>query len=867
MVSRRGVALRVVTVTSALLAILVVVCALNTTRWVGTSFPGFFLMANRVVASIELPNWAAGQPSRLFQGEILAVDGREIDSSSEVYTRASSHAPGTPVAYTVARSDGRIATFSVPTRLFSATDHLMLFGAFLLNGVVFLGTGLLVFALKPRSPASHGLLAACLIAGVWVVTATDLYGPHWFFRLHVLAESLLAAGFIHLALVFPTDRIRGHRLPALAVVYTPFFLLAAAYEAWLGSARAYTTLHLLATASHFIGALAIIAAVVHDRLTSRSALVRRRISVVSLGTLAGFLLPGLLMGASALLEGRVPLNAAAFTGFLFPLSLGYAIVKQDLFEIDVMLRRAASYVIVLIALGAAYFATLWALGHMLPVPELLAGSPIGIALMNLSVLFAIVPLKTRVEDGVDRMFAQQRYDAQGALTRLSHTLVSAHTLPAVASETGRALDETLSPATWALLPSDDGVRHHTLDGAREVVLPKDLIERLRAGRIVARYEWDDGSGRPLPAVWEALGAEVLVPVREGTTMLALLVLGPKASGRAYTNGDTGFLLGVANQVALGLTNAHSFTQLAALNTGLEAQVSERTAALEAAHREVSRSLGNLRSAYEQLERNQMSLMRSDRLATLGRLAAGIAHEVNTPLGAVMNELHMIADLTREYAASIDDPGVTARDHHEIAAEMLTTTEAAESWARKAAAFIAKVKIHGREPSSTTRERFTVGRIVDETRALLAHRLRATGCRLDFEETPADVAVIGEPARLGQVVVNLVGNAIDAYEDASISNARILVRATRDADGIAIEVRDWAGGIPADVLPRIFDELFTTKEPGRGTGLGLWIARNLTEEVFDGSLAVATDPSVGSCFTIRIGVEHVAADTPELRVAS
>jgi signal transduction histidine kinase len=864
-VIRRPLALRLVAATSALLAMLVAVCALNTTLWVGTSFPGFFVMANRVVASIELPDWAPGRPSRLFQGEILAVDGREAASSADVYARARSHPPDTPVAYDVGRPDGRVVTLTVPTRIFRAKDHLMLFGAFLLNGVVFLATGLAVFALKPQSPASHGLLAACLIAGVWVVTATDLYGPHWFFRIHVLAESLLAAGFIHLALVFPTDRIRGHRLPAMLAVYAPFGLLAVAYEVWLSNPRAYTLLHRLATASHFVGTLAIIAAVVHARFTSRSALVRRRISVVSLGTLGGLLLPGLLMGASALLGGRVPLNAAAFTPFLFPLSLGYAIAKQDLFEIDVMLRRAASYVIVLIALGAAYFATLWALGHMLPVPELLADSPVGIALLNLLVLFAIVPLKTRVEDGVDRMFSQQRYDAQGALARLGYTLVSAHTPPDVAAETGRVLADTLGPVRCSLLPTDDGVRHHTLDRRRDVVLPRKLLERLQAGRIVARYEWDDGSGRPLPAVWDTLGAELLVPVREGSTMIALLVLGPKASGRAYAPGDTGFLVAVANQVALGLTNAHAFTQLAALNASLEAQVSERTAALEAAHREVSRSLGNLRGAYEQLERNQTSLMRSDRLATLGRLAAGIAHEVNTPLGAVMNELHMIADLAREYSASIDDPGVTPRDHHEIAGELLTTTEAAESWARKAAAFIAKVKIHGREPS-VVRERFAVSRIVDETRALLAHRLRATGCRLDYEETPADVAVVGEPARLGQVVVNLVGNAIDAYEDAAVAN-RIVVRATRDAAGIGVTVRDWAGGIPADVVPRIFDELFTTKEPGRGTGLGLWIARNLTEEVFGGSLTVETELGVGSCFTIRIAPEHVATDGPELRAAS
>src|SRR5213078_4556240 len=148
---------------------------------------------------------------------------------------------------------------------------------------------------------------------------------------------------------------------------------------------------------------------------------------------------------------------------------------------------------------------------------------------------------------------------------------------------------------------------------------------------LARYEWDDGSGRPMPAVWHALGAELLVPIRRGSAPMGALALGRKGSGRPYTMHDVAFLRAAASQLALAMTNA---------------------------------------GAFQQLERNQASLMRAERLATLGRLTAGIAHEVNTPLGAVINSLKILTDLGREYADSIDDPGVTADDHRSIARELV-----------------------------------------------------------------------------------------------------------------------------------------------------------------------------------------------------
>src|SRR5439155_1612286 len=222
--------------------------------------------------------------------------------------------------------------------------------------------------------------------------------------------------FFHLALVFPTERLPRYRRRVLLGLYGAFALLAAVYEVVLGSPSAYTAVHLLATATHGLGALTIIAVVIYSLVTSPSALVRRRVSVVALGTLAAFLIPAALMAASACYGGKVPLNAGAFTAFLFPVSLAYAILKQDLFEIDVLLRRTITYGAVVVVIGSLYFALLSADAFLLPIPSQAAHSPLALAVLNLALLFLIAPVRARVQDGAELLVPIRRGSApMGAL--------------------------------------------------------------------------------------------------------------------------------------------------------------------------------------------------------------------------------------------------------------------------------------------------------------------------------------------------------------------------------------------------------------------------------------------------------------------
>lgn len=822
----------VVAIAAVTLAVAAVI-ACNCVHWIGRTFPSFLVMENRVVASVTLGDWLTVDASRLFQHEIVAVDDVAVTSSTAVYDAVARRPAGAPIAYTLRAPDGGLHTEVVGSRRFSGWDFARLFGAYLFTGLAFVASGLVVFALKPESAAARGLLAAGLSVGFYALTGADLYGPHWFFRLHVAAESMATAGLIHLALVFPTDRLRGKPRGILALVYTPFVVLAAIYETALASPPDYTLMHLVALSAHGLGAGAMILTTGWEFARSRSPLIRRRIGVVTLGAFAGFLVPGAISAASALVGGAVPVNAAAFTVFLFPVSVGYAIVRRDLFEIDAVLRHALSYVIVAVGIALAYATAILLAGLLVPTRELIAGSPVVLALANTLLVFLVVPLRVRSQALVDRWFFRQPYDASEALSELSGALATVESMEAVLRATEATLGTTLAPTSVDVrLRERDGrfAQVGVTTPAADVTLPADFVERLAAGAVIARYEWDDGSGRPLPPAWDELGAELLVPIRDARGLAGLLVLGGRRSGVAYAAPDVAFLRTVASQMALAIEDVRLL---------------------------------------QRLEQKQASLMRADRLATLGRLTSGLAHEMGSPIGAVLSSLRVLDQLSHEYEASIDEPTVSRDDHREIAAEMITTARNATEWAERASAFLKRITNQSRDPHSQARQRFLVSSVVAETTALLGHRLRAAKARVDVEEEQPSLAVVGDPASLGQVLTNLIGNALDAYEDVGAADRRLHVRIRRDGRQVVLTVRDWAGGMMPEVLARIFDELYTTKAVGRGTGLGLWISRNLVEQCFGGTLRAESEPGIGSCFVVTLtGAEHdrhggVAADVPRV----
>jgi len=257
-----------------------------------------------------------------------------------------------------------------------------------------------------------------------------------------------------------------------------------------------------------------------------------------------------------------------------------------------------------------------------------------------------------------------------------------------------------------------------------------------------------------------------------------------------------------------------------LNVSLEEKVRLRTA-------ELSRSNAELVEAIRALKETQQQLITSEKLASIGQLVAGIAHEINNPVNAVINTVRPLSETVEEVIA-----GSTSRE--EARADLEAMLRVIRSGAERTQRIVQALRNYSRQDAEE-RSPVDLNADIEETLALLQHKLRGVQVERELESGPF-VAYRGQ---LNQALMNLLSNAAQALE--GVADPRVVVRAFQDGEGhTVVEVEDNGPGIPEDVLPRIFDPFFTTKEVGKGTGLGLSITQRIAER-HGGGISVSSRP--------------------------
>ena len=256
----------------------------------------------------------------------------------------------------------------------------------------------------------------------------------------------------------------------------------------------------------------------------------------------------------------------------------------------------------------------------------------------------------------------------------------------------------------------------------------------------------------------------------------------------------------------------------------------------------------LERAYETLQRQQHILLATEKMASLGRLTAGIAHEMNTPLAAVRAALVNGEELVKEYEASIGDVSVTDTDHHEIARGLHSAVLLAGQSAEAAARFVRGIKSQTRSPAAQERRLINAVVAVDDALLLLSHALRQGKCEIEFEKPDNQILLVSIPGRLEQVVTNLVANAIDASYP---QGGPITVRLKKHSGFVELQVGDHGSGILPENVSKIFDPMFSTKPFGSSTGMGLTIVHDIVVGELGGSIDVVSTPGKGATFMIRL----------------
>ena len=260
--------------------------------------------------------------------------------------------------------------------------------------------------------------------------------------------------------------------------------------------------------------------------------------------------------------------------------------------------------------------------------------------------------------------------------------------------------------------------------------------------------------------------------------------------------------------------------------------------IEEQMRDLAKANAQLEESYRYLQENQQRLIASEKMASLGRLSAGIAHEMNTPLATVRAALLEIQLLAEEYDQSIGNPQVEPADHHEIAQEILKNTALAMRAAEKSAGFIRGMKAQTYGQLGKKKELFNAAVVAEDVFVVLEHQFKKNKCTLT-KKVAKNIGLYGDPQAFSQILMNLLVNAIDACKGKP-GEIRVILAEDPEEKTVDLRVIDNGTGISPENMTKIFDPFFTTKSFGEGTGLGLSIVYDLVKE-FNGNINVDSIP--------------------------
>ncbi len=352
-----------------------------------------------------------------------------------------------------------------------------------------------------------------------------------------------------------------------------------------------------------------------------------------------------------------------------------------------------------------------------------------------------------------------------------------------------------------------------------------LIDAERFRQLIRAGEIRDAKGNLDFVSW--IGAPLLV----GERLYGVIAVQSYETAIRYTQRDLELLAYMATHVASALARHEA-----------AAQLREAASRLERRNERLANTLSQLRETQEEL-------VRQEKLASLGGLVAGIAHEINTPLGICVTATSHLQEEVQAARTQIETGNIEQTQLLALLAEMDNALRILDSNTRRAAQLVRSFKQVAVDQSSGERRIFDLADYLDEVLLSLKPRLKAAPCRVEVE-CRKGIRMNSYPGALSQVITNLIMNAlVHAFEGRSSGVIRVVAR--DDGDDVQISVSDNGIGMSAAELKQMFDPFYTTKRGQGGSGLGAHIAYNQTTGVLGGQIKVSSEPGAGLHVHLRL----------------
>ncbi len=786
-----------------------------------------------IVSSVDPEAGALG----IERGQrVLAVDGVPVQQWYRTRGWESVRA-GRPMRYRLEQAGGRTVELSLlPRKAGSAYQRFLvpIFAALTAAGATYLFVGFLVWRLRPGRSESWAFLLFSASMATTLFGAVHTYDAPLGYERLAITLPLLGASMFHLFTLFPTEPAWVARQPRWRAV--PYGLALAAI-ATLPAERAGA---LMPGASLAVGldlsfacGFVSLAVLARERYELRGSGRSAASDLVLFGALVSFV-PVLLLFALLLYAPvSIPMSLALVWFGLFPLAVGYGIVRGQLFDIRNFARSSAAYGAATLAITGLFAAIITFADAAFRRFNVNAESPLFSIVFLFFAILLFNPLRNRLQALVDRVFDRDRAGYRDALREISEAMVSMLSLGEIGERLLLAIHDTIPVSRSLVLLLDESTRRLAPVAWRGTWSAEARRFDLDSGHPVARHLWmrrqelsledfenaaDPETRERCRELFAALDVQLLVPILFGVDLLGVIAIGGKLSGDRLGPEDRQLLRTLANQSAIAIENAQAFDEIAKLNETLEARVDERTRELQA---------------------TQAQLLQSEKMRSLGQLVAGVAHELNNPIGFVHANLQLLPGYVDKLIDAQETGGDVRKPREAIRKLLSRSREGTE----RVKNIVMDLRSFSRMDQAALSDA-DLNAELSRTLGLMEPRFK-DGIRVE-REFGALPPVRCYPAQLNQVFMNLLMNAADALEGRG--TIRVATRAR--GDGVTVSIADDGPGIPEPIRERIFEPFFTTKPVGQGTGLGLSISHGIVER-HGGRLSVECPPSGGTVFAIDL----------------
>lgn len=746
-----------------------------------------------------------------------------------------------------------------------------------LVGLLYVALGLWVWWKRPEDRAATPMLIMTLAAAsvLGCSFGVDLAAV-WTMRWEHVVLPLYAPALVHFGLKFTGYHPRRRLLTRVVLLAA---LALGAFE-FLYSGANPAAFRLAQVA---IGALLAGSVVVTTRLGLRVArspsplALQRRGRLLAKTSLVAFFIPTLTV-----ILPDVPGEWVVVVGLLltFPMAMAYAIIRHGVFNFRVVLRQGLVHALLSVGVLIAYLALTLAALRLAHLNDHKLGS---LTLAAVLVLGSSL-LELRLQRAVNQFVFRSRDVFGDAVALASAQLANAKTRAAVMDVVREALLGKLELSRAALATAESGATAWHCSSLRPeskaagadspAQLPSQLwparyapLRRALASQaIVTAYDSAAASAqgaherrpRRSPAAaepaaqgddeatfWTHFGFHAIVPLAVGTESLesrvvGLLLLGPKVEGRPLDSADERLVLTLAHQLAVAVENASAFDEIRSLKDGLERQVAERT-----------RDLSN---ALTDLQRAQGQLIESEKQAMLGRLVAGMAHEINTPLGTLRSSVDTLRRIVHGGPRGVAS-GIAVRSSVDGWAPPSSRSDTAidgllevmTSSAERLHQLVSRLKRFV-SLDRATHQQLDLRESIDSALSVLGPSLTPEiTIRQNYSDS--DLSLQGDRAKLNQLFWNLLQNSLTALN----GRGEIRIEARRDADQIEVDLSDNGIGIAEERLHDVFDFGFSQKNGRVGLRLGLPTSK-LTVDELGGEISIESSPGRGTSVRLRLPVK-------------